>query len=167
VKKYVILAAVVGALVLAFGITGLASADSPERANQGYGRGMMGGGGNWGRGTGQDGPLHDAMVASMAEALGMDAATLEQRLDAGETMWQVGQTTSLSAEQFSTAMQQARADALKQAVADGTITQAQADWMAQRMGRAAGLERGNGSCNGTGTPMGRGQGGGRWGAQAG
>jgi hypothetical protein len=170
VKKCLAIAAVVGALVLALGVAGFAFADSPARPNLGAGPGMMGrGGGMWNRGSGQEGPLHDVMVASMAKALGMDAATLEQRLDAGETMWQVAQSKGLSADQFNTAMQQARTDALKQAVADGTITQAQADRMAQHMGQglgATGRGLGSGPCGGTGTPMGRGQGGVRWSTQS-
>ena len=168
-KKFVVVAAVLGALVLALGVVGFAFADSPARSPFGQGPGMMGGrGGPGGANAGQEGPLHDVMVASMAQALGLDKTTVEQRLDAGETMWQVAQSKGLSADQFSAAMQQARTDALNQAVADGTISQAQADWMAQHMGQrggAAGRGPGNGACGGSATPMGRGAA--RWGTQSG
>jgi hypothetical protein len=113
--------------------------------------------------------MHDVMVDSMAKALGVNPTELEKSLDDGETMWQVAQDKGLNAEQFSAAMQQARTEALKQAVTKGTITQAQADWMAQRMGQgsgAAGQGLGNGPCGGTGSPMGRGQGGASWSAQS-
>ncbi len=166
-KKLMVVAAVVAALALALGTARFAFAESPVRPTAPAGLGVRGGPGGPGL-AGQEGPMHDAMIASMAKALNLDAATLEQRLDAGETMWSIAQSQGLSADQFSTAMQQARNDALKQAVADGSISQAQADWMSQRMayGLTAGNQaRANGLCDGTGMHQGRGMGG-RWSAPA-
>lgn len=165
-KKFVAAVAVVGALVLALGAVSFASADSPTGAGSGLAVGAMRGpGGSWGRGAGVDGPLHDGIVAGMADALGLDPSQVEQRLDAGETMWNIAESVGLSSEEFFAAMQQARAGAIEQAVAAGTISQAQADWMASRMGRGTpeGVP-GNGAGICDGTAVGRGQRGGRWGA---
>jgi hypothetical protein len=84
-------------------------------------------------GTG-DGVLHDAMIAAFANELGLSVEDLEARLDAGETVADVAFAQGLTFEEFRTLMIDARAQAIAQAVADGTLTQEQADWMSQRGG---------------------------------
>lgn len=131
------------------------------------GRGMgMRGGYAAQAGTGEYGPMHDAMMSAFAEALGLPVEELEARHDAGETLWQIAEAQGMSAEDFGSLMIEARSDALQQAVADGTITQEQADWMNQRMTQrqAAGYGPGSENCTGDG-PMHGGRGGalgGRW-----
>lgn len=116
----------------------------------GYGRGMMNGAG-YGRGGmmggGYDaeaaGPLHEYMLNAYAQALKITRADLDKQLAAGQTMVQIATAQGLTQTQFVDAMQAARAEALKQAVAAGALTQAQADQMQSRMiGRGAG----NGTC---------------------
>mgnify|MGYP000968207155 CR=1 FL=1 len=97
-----------------------------------------------------DGILHDEMIAAYAQKLGMSAAELESRLDAGATISVIAYEKGLSAEQFTTLMQEARSMALQQAVSNGKITQQQADWMSQRGagvmgGGAAGAGAGRGA----------------------
>ena len=177
-KKALLIGTIALVAVIAFGVVGYAAAQTitptPNApfGGQGYGRGgMMGGrgGGMMGRGQqgGIDGPMHTYMVAAFAKALDMTAEDLEAEIDAGKTMWQVAEEKSLSVEEFQTLMVEARTAALKAAVADGVITQAQADWMLSRMqGRGgAGGSYGSGGC-----PMhggGFGPGGGRWNSPSG
>ncbi len=99
---------------------------------------MMGRGGMMGRwtqsgATGQYGPMHEYMVGAMAEALGMTDEELDAELAAGKTMWQVAEEKGLSTEEFQQLMIDARTSALEKMVADGVLTQEQADWMQSRM----------------------------------
>jgi uncharacterized protein YidB (DUF937 family) len=95
-----------------------------------------------GRAAGADeGILHDAMVAAFAEKLGIPAADLEARHDNGETMAQIASSKGISSADFITMMTEVRAQAVDQAVKDGTLTQEQADWMKQR---GAGMGNGRG-----------------------
>ncbi len=145
-----------------------------QQANGGRaGRGMMGSGMMGNRGNaqgasacpfageaGQFGPLHEYMYNAIAQALGLTRAEFDTRIQAGDTPWTIAQEKGLTAEQFQTTMTTARTAAVNQAVADGAITQAQADFMLQRMetmmGNGFGPGAGNGSC-----PGGRG----RWNSQ--
>jgi hypothetical protein len=139
-----------------------------ERMASGMGYGMMGGlggrGGFGGPGGGPgDGLLHDYMIAGFAEAFGLSTEELQARLDAGETMYQVATSLGWTQEQFFQTMQTVRTEAINQAVADGVITQEQADWMLERMNQMWENGFGPGSGAGTGNcPMGGGRfGGGR------
>jgi uncharacterized protein (DUF433 family) len=87
----------------------------------------------------QDGLLHDEMTAVYAQKLGISVEDLNARLAKGETMAQIASSKGLTAEQFTALMADARSQAIDQAVKNGTLTQAQADWMNQRgAGMAAG-----------------------------
>ncbi len=144
------------ALVVAFlSTTGAVFAQAgtpptPQAGNGAYGQGArMGGGGVMMNTTGTEGPLHDYLVAAFADKLGMTVADLEARLDSGTTVGQVAADKGLTLDQFRTLMQDARSQASAKAVADGVLTQAQADWMSQRgpanAGRGAGMGRGAGA----------------------
>lgn len=151
-NKFWKVASLIGLAVLVLGSASLvyAQTETPEPyAGQGYGRGMMGGGGRYGSGMayGEIGLYHDAMVESFAEALGLTASQLEARLDSGETMWQIAEAEGKSWEEFSSIMQAARTNALDQAVENGTITQEQADFMNSR-GLARGYGHGSNDCMG-------------------
>ena len=165
-KKYILigLIAAVAVLVIAgVGIAGFAYAQSQENPtptppSPGYGPGMMGGRGwfkggmmGWRR-TDTYGPMHTYMLEAMANALGLPPDDLQERLQNGETMWQVGESLGLTLEEFRLAMTDARAEALKKAVEDGIITQEQADWMSQHMAQmwASGACPGSGHCGGRG-----------------
>ncbi len=147
----------VAVVAIVFGTVGLVSAQTPTPQTpvpgSGYGQGMMNGQGrgNMANGQGnrggmmnqavgnQDGVLHDAMTAVYAEKLGISVDDLNARLAKGETMAQIASSKGLTAAQFTALMADARSQAIDQAVKDGTLTQAQADWMNQRgAGMAAG-----------------------------
>jgi len=143
-KKIVAVLLVVAVAVVALGAVGLVYAQAPTPQapvdGTGYGYGMMGGGMRGGRmgqsefaGTGE-GVMHDAMIAAFANELGLSVEALDAKLAAGETMADVAFAKGLTVEDFQTLMTDVRAQAVAQAVADGTLTQEQAEWMAQRGG---------------------------------
>lgn len=146
---------IVAVVAIALTTAGFAYAQSTTRtpvagAGTGYGMGA-GPGGGMGRGMmgnqaagNQDGILHDAMITVFAEKLGLSVNDLNARLANGETMAQIAASKGLTADEFTTVMTDARNQAIDQAVKEGTLTQAQADWMKQRgagqmMGGARGM----------------------------
>ena len=149
-KKFVVTLMVVAVVVFALSAVGVAYAQSPTQT-PGTGTGRMGGRGSQnGLGgantTAGDGILHDYMIAAYAEKLNIPVADLEARLDSGETMAQIALSTGLTFEQFRTLMVEVRTQAIEQALNDGVLTQAQADWMSQHgAGQMAGGQMGNGS----------------------
>lgn len=96
-----------------------------------------------GRGSGHM-LMHDDMVAALAEALDMDVVTLNERLAAGETMHQIALAEGMTLDEFFAVMQATRAQALAQAVEDGTLTQAQASAMTAHMAQMGGRMMGGG-----------------------
>lgn len=109
--------------------------------------------------AGGEGPMHEYMVKALAEALGMDAAKLETRLEGGETAYQIALAQGIAAEDIPALLSAAHTKALDSAVAAGVISQQQADWMNSRgFGRGGGM--GTGACDGTGKSQMHG--GGRW-----
>ena len=168
-KKILMVSAVVIVALVALGFAGYAYAQTQQPQNPGgfYGSGgMMGGRGGMmgGRGyAGQAyGPVHEYMINAIAEAFDMTPEDLQARLDAGDTCWTVAEEKGLTQDEFFTLMKDARAAALTQAVADGVITQAQADWMLERMSQMQDYGAGAGTCPGGGGMHGRG----RWNSNA-
>jgi hypothetical protein len=149
-NKFGILLVIVAVATLAFGSVGVAYAQSPTEA-PGAGTGFMGGRGSrnglgGANSTPGDGILHDYLITAYAEKLNIPVADLEARLSNGETMAQIAISTGLTLDQFRTLMIDVRTQAIEQALNDGVLTQAQADWMSQRgAGQMAGGQKGNGS----------------------
>ena len=140
-----------------------------QQANGGrMGRGMMGNRGTGNQGTGtcpfadgdEDGygPLHETMLNAFAQAFGLTRTELDTRLQAGDTMWTIAQEQGMTTEQFQETMTTARTTALNQAVADGVITQEQADFMLSRMNNMMGQRFGSGQGFGPGSGRGNGAG---------
>ncbi len=136
-KKWMIVAGVVvvalAAMAAGVGLgtyVAFAQDETPTPPWPGFGgRGMMGG-----RWEGENyGPMHEAMIAAMAEALGLTEEQLEARLEDGETMAEIAESQGVSLEELQTAMTAARQTAMQEAVEQGLLTQEQADWMLQRM----------------------------------
>ena len=69
---------------------------------------------------------------TFAEALGIPVEQLEERLTGGETIRSLVEESGLDTTDFQTALQAARAEMLQQAVAEGNITQEQAEQMTDR-----------------------------------
>jgi hypothetical protein len=172
-KKILLVSALVIVAIVALGVAGYAYAQSQTPASYPYGQEMMGGrGGMWGgrggmmdKSDNEDGVLHDDMINAIAEAFDMTPADLQARLDAGDTCWTIAQEKGLSQDDFNTLMKDTRTKALQQAVADGVITQQQADWMLEHMNQMWNFGDDSGGCQGGG--MGRGRGPGRWNSRSG
>jgi len=150
-KKTLLFVAVLGVAVLALGAVGIAYAHGPNPGTPdgtfpyGYGHGMMGGYAMYG----EEGPMHEAMVAAVADALGLTPEEIEARHDAGETLWDIAAAQGLSDEEIQDLMLSTHDIALEQAVAEGLLTAEQAEWMVARMGSMWTGEH-NHSCDGTG-----------------
>lgn len=170
-KKLLIIASIALVAVLALGVTGFAFAQSPTPqspgatgAGQGQGgwtngaprlglggrAGQFGGMGAFAARAGNGyGLMHTEMLTTFAQAFNTTQEELQTRLDAGETMWAIAQEKGFSADQFTQLMQQTRNTVLQQAVADGTLTQSQADWM-QQHNYPEGYGPGSANCDGSG-----------------
>jgi hypothetical protein len=166
-KKTILIVAAVGIVALMLGGVGYvgyayAQDDDPDtpfgRGGFGHhgGYGHHGGFGGW-AGEGEYGPMHETMEAAIAEALGLTVEDLEAAHEEGKTAWDIAQEQGITEEEFSTLMFDARSAALEQAVADGTITQEQADWMQSRWDemKENGYGPGSGFCDDDGHRGGR------------
>lgn len=121
----------------------------------GYGPGnMMGGRGNgYGYGMMGDrgvGIMHDYMIAAFAKAVGLTVEQVDTRLAGGETLKEIAIAQGTTEDQLPDLAIQVRKNALDLAVADGVITQAQADQMLEHMkeydGQGLGSGFGIGDC---------------------
>ncbi len=115
----------------------------------GYGYGDMMGGYGYGYGDmmgeygyggmmgmmmgGEEGPMHDDMVAALADALGLTPEEVEARHDAGETLWDIAAGQGLSPEEINDLMLSLHDKALDEAVDEGWLTSDQAEWMDAHM----------------------------------
>jgi hypothetical protein len=170
-KNLLLIALGAALVVLILGIVGIAWAQTqtpPDRFtpnNLPYfaGMGRWNGGGMMGRwnpnrGTGF---MHEAFLAAIAPKLGLSAEALENELAAGKTLWQIAAEKGISSTEFQSLMLQARKEALSQLVAEGVLTQDQADWMISHMNWMGQSGRGFGGgfapCHGNGwaSPGGR------------
>ncbi len=104
-----------------------------------------------------DGRLHEYFLNALAEELGMSGEELEARLAGGETLLAIAREQGLDAEALRDLSLQARDKALEAAVADGVITEDQADWLRERgFGPALGLPWCGGGYRPGGRPRGDG-----------
>ena len=107
------------------------------------------------------GLLHDYMEKALAEKLGVPLATVEAQFDAGKTLYQITLDNGIAQADLPAFMLEVRTTAINAALADGVITQAQADKMLRVAGRGMGQGKmmggtGTGPCGGTGIPVGTG-----------
>lgn len=138
-KSWMILGVAVllaGTIAVALAGATLVSAQAPTPAPQGP-ISCLGRGGQM-AGTGQ---MHVYMRAALAEKLGMTVDDLTAQEEAGKTICQVLEEKGYTAEEIVTLMHDARAAALDQMVADGIISQAQADAMKSNGARMMGGNR--------------------------
>lgn len=99
----------------------------------GYGQGMMGGYGYGMMGGGYDTAMYEYMLTGLADALNLSPEDVADRIQSGETPWQIAQAEGFTDEQIQQAMQAAHDQALQAAVDAGELTQEQAEWMDQHM----------------------------------
>jgi hypothetical protein len=133
------------------------------------GAGMMGGYGQDGNGAGWMNGMHQWMTATggmhtlvwdrLAEALGLTTDELDAELASGKTLAQIAEEQGVSQDELSVTLETAVQAGLEKAVAEGVLTQEQADamlahmsgnyaWMLTHMG--TGSSGGPGGCHGSG-----------------
>src|SRR4030043_2310155 len=124
----------------------------------GYGPGGVMGGGGIGRGGMMGGRgivrgagiMHDTMISAFANAVGLTVDEVNTRLSNGETLKEIAIAQGTAEADLPALATQVRKAAMDQAVADGVITQAQADLMLEHMntsdGKGFGFGIGSGDC---------------------
>lgn len=166
-KKLVLASLIVVLVFMALGSAGYAYAQSAQPQSGTFGPGTMQGEmvgvGRHGRGGihgsyGSAGegfvPMHDYILEVFANAFTLSVDELQARLEAGETMFNIAEGQGVTLEEFRSTMIEVRTTAINQLVADGVITQEQADWMLERMSRMwQGV--GSGECSMSGGSSGR------------
>jgi hypothetical protein len=127
----------------------------PGGMMQGYGYGPGGMMGRRGLDTARgEGPMHEYMISAFAEAVDLTPEEVETRLEAGETFKEIAMAQGIAGADLPDLLVQARTSALNAAVADGLITQAQADLMLEHMNNYMGQGFGPGFKSGfDGCPM--------------
>jgi hypothetical protein len=160
---------IVALVVLALGAlsVGVVLAEGGQPPVNGFGGGMMWGGGY--------GPMHTYVVSAFAAELDLTVDEVNTRLQSGETMYQIAIAEGIAEDQIADFLTKVHTAAFDKAVADGALTREQADWMLQRMQTMAQNGYGFGNCpmhggarpqDGTGFRGGFGpggmMGGGRW-----
>lgn len=161
-----ILISILVVVVATLAVAGVASAQESQPFTPNCIRGSM-------PVNGQTGLLHEYFVSAYAQVLGLSVGELETRLTGGETVYQIALAQGIPADQIPALLAQARTQAINAAVADGTLTQTQADWMLQHQfqhgvgngtgmmgnsssGGASGMGLAQGLHDGTGMPVGSG-----------
>ncbi len=77
--------------------------------------------------------MREYTIQALAEKLDLQMEDVQSRLDAGDYLWQVALDNGITEETLPDFMQEIHEDAVALALADGAITQAQAELMLQRM----------------------------------
>ncbi|MBN2678215.1 MAG: hypothetical protein JXR32_09150 [Anaerolineaceae bacterium] len=141
-KKIILGLTLIAALALAFSITSVVTADTGEPPLPSDHCGLVDNilkidGCGFGRPDGarlNDGILHDYMLEVYSDKLGISVSELETRISGGETMADIALDEGLTLEDFRTWMLDARSQAIDLAVADGALSEEQAEWMKTRGG---------------------------------
>lgn len=139
----------------------LAQGIGPGGMMGGRGGGMMGGRGGM-MGGGQ---MHDYVEQALADKLGMSEADVETQFSSGKSMYQIALDKGIAENDVPALLAEVHKTAFDKAVADGLMTQAQADAMLANM-QANGFNPANCPMGGAGNQGGAGRGGmmggGRW-----
>lgn len=93
--------------------------------------------------------MHEAVWTAVAQELGLTYDELVAATQEGQTLWQIAADKGVSIERLREVMLEARETALADLVAQGVITQEQADWMLSRTNRMGGPGAGFGTCHDT------------------
>jgi hypothetical protein len=119
-KKFVMIGVVVILALAAFGVGSvLAQGQQPPVG------GMMGG-----RGMGW---MHDYVEEALAAKLGLTEQQVEEAFASGKNLYQIALDGGIAEADIPALLKEVHQAAFDKAVKDGVLTQAQADWMLQRM----------------------------------
>jgi len=118
---------IVALVVLALGAlsVGVVAAQGGQPPVNGFGYGMMQGGGY--------GPMHTYIVEAFAAELDLTVDEANTRMLNGETMYQIAIAEGVAQDQVAAVLTKVHTAAYDKAVAAGVLTREQADWMLQRM----------------------------------
>jgi hypothetical protein len=118
---------IVAVMVLAFGAlgVGVAFAQGGNPPTNPFGR-MMGGRGDYGQ-------MHTYVLEAFAAKLNLSVDTVNTRLEAGETMYEIALSQGITSADLPAFMSEIHKTAFATAVKEGVMTQAQVDFMLQRM----------------------------------
>ncbi|HSB91373.1 MAG TPA: hypothetical protein VLD63_15260 [Anaerolineales bacterium] len=110
----------------------------------------------WGRhgGVGLLAAYDETIHQALADALGISLEEFESARDDGQTLAELAAAHDVDLADLFQVMETARAEAIAEAVAQGNITQAQADWLLDRPVRRGGLGLAIGQCDGRGPTVG-------------
>lgn len=162
-KKLIFIVGLGAVLIASLAFAGFAYAQTPTPpGGDGHGYGMMGGGNGYGmvgggngygmmvNRSGKYGPMHNEMYDALAKDLDLTRAELDSRVAAGETPAQIATSKGISQADFAKIFTDVRKAAMEQAVADGYLSQAQADLMLSHMGGRGGFGPGHCPFSGAG-----------------
>jgi len=157
-KKTIFVFTIFAVALLAFSAASPVLAAEAQRGGPGNGGGGSGNQGELDTSTGVpveqnialEGILEDLIHENLATAFGISLEELTARLDADETISQIGLSLGFDLTTINEILARARTDALAQAVATGLITQVQADWLASRGNQDPAASNEDGICDGTG-----------------
>lgn len=114
---------IVGIVVLALGALGVGVAFA-QGGQPPYGPMMGGNGYGW---------MHDYVEQALAAKLGLTEEQVEGQLAMGTSMYQIALNNGIAQADLADFMNEVHQTAFDQAIKDGVLTQAQADWMLQHM----------------------------------
>lgn len=138
-KKTLLIVALVVLALGALGV-GVVVAQGQNPPTPGFGYAMMGGG------YGGYGWMHDYVEQALAAKLGLTEEQVEDALASGKTMYQIALDNGIAEAELPTFMTDVHQAAFDKAVADGVLSQEQADWMLQHMQGLYGNGYGFGNC---------------------
>ncbi|MFU8770941.1 MAG: hypothetical protein ACNA8H_00830 [Anaerolineales bacterium] len=99
---------------------------------------------------GTPGLMHEYMLDAFAGAVGLTPEQVQERLIAGETRWEIAQSQGFGEEDIQALMFGVHSEVLQEMVADGVISQEQADLMLERKAQMYAAGFGSGNCHGEG-----------------
>ena len=82
---------------------------------------------------GEEGPMHEVMIESVAEELNVPVEEINARHEAGETIWEIAESEGLSEGEIQKLMSKVHDGSLKAAIENGWMTQEQAEHMGEHM----------------------------------
>lgn len=94
--------------------------------------------------------VRDAMHSTLAAGLGIPQEELDSRLAAGERPYEIAASLGFSDEEFVELHTAARDSAISKLLANGVVTEDQAEWMRSHQG---GMRGGHGSCPNYAAPV--------------
>jgi hypothetical protein len=129
-KKILVVVSVVLVALVIFGagfVFAQSQLVSAAGFSQGFGPGgMMGGRGGYGQ-------MHEYVEQALADKLGITKAELETQFASGKSMYQIALDHGITQANVTSVLTEVHKTAFAKAVADGVLTQAQADSMLQAM----------------------------------